>query len=62
MYDWEITKILASNNYDIDSEVYINICNSSPQLNHIKFNPYGSYMEMWSNENYWKFTVYRKEN
>lgn len=62
MYDWEITQILQQNNNNIDSETYLNICRTSPQLNHIKYEPYGNYFEMWSNdENYFKFTVYHKE-
>lgn len=61
MYDWEITNILQQNQYKIDSETYLHICSTSPQLNHIKYEPYGNFFEMWSNENYWKFSVYRKE-
>lgn len=62
MYDWEITQILQQNQYNIDSETYLYICSTSPQLNHIKFELYGNYVEMWSEDGtYFRFTVYRKE-
>lgn len=62
MYDWEITQILQQNQYNIDSETYLRICSSSPQLNHIKYNAYEQCYEMWSKEgNYFRFTVYYKE-
>ena len=62
MYDWEITQILQQNQNNIDSETYLYICSTSPQLNHIKYEPYGNFFEMWSKYgNYWKFTVYHEE-
>lgn len=60
MYSKEIQQILDSNNYNINSETYINICSTSPQIVRTKYNPYGNYFEMWGNDEYWKFTVYRK--
>lgn len=62
MYSWEITRILEKNNYCIDSETYINICLSSPQLIYVKFLPYEQCFEMQDKQNnYWKYKVYRKE-
>lgn len=62
MYSWEISQILQDNNYNIESNTYIKICITSPQITHVKFEPCGQFYEMWDNENnYWKFTVYRKE-
>ena len=62
MYSWEIDEILKNNNFNIDSGTYINICNTSPQINYIKYEPYGQYFEMWDcNGKYWKFKVYKKE-
>lgn len=60
MYDYEIDGLLKANNYTIDSETYINICQSS-QIREIKYSPYENSYEIWTNENYWKFYVYRKE-
>ena len=60
MYPWEISKILENNNYNIDSQTYLHICKSSPQITHIKYDPYTNNFEMWDKENnYWKFTVYK---
>ena len=62
MYDWEITKILQQNQNNIDSEIYLHITSTSPQINHIKYDPYGNFFEMWSeNGTYFKFTVCNKE-
>lgn len=63
MYSYEIDKILESQNYNIDSESYINICNTSPQISRVKYDPYDNKYEIWTSDNYsWKINVYRKEN
>ncbi len=62
MYSYQIEQILESNNYNIDSETYINICSTSPQITRTKYNPSGNYFEIWASNGYWKFTVYRKED
>lgn len=62
MYSNEIENILKSYNYNIDSNTYIHICSTSPQIVRVKYNPYSQYFEIWTNNNYyWKFNVYRKE-
>lgn len=62
MYSSEINQVLESQNYNIDSDTYSNICKESPQIVRIKYDRYGQYYEMWTNDNhYWKFNVYRKE-
>lgn len=63
MYSSEIDQTLKSQKYNIESGTYSKICSSSPQITHVKYNPYSNEYEMWSNDNYyWKFTIYRKEN
>ncbi len=63
MYSWEITKILETNNLNIDSKTYMMICNTSTQIVQVKYNPYKNNFEMWDNQNnYWNFTIYRKES
>ena len=63
MYSYEIDQILKSQNYNIDSETYIDICNTSPQISRVKYNPYDNKYEIWTSDNYsWKINVYRKEN
>ena len=62
MYSWEITQFFEQRNYKIDSEDYLKICNSSNQISKIKYEPFGNYFEIWTNDNYyWRITVYRKE-
>lgn len=63
MYSYEIDKIMRESNYNIDSNTYINICRTSPQINRIKYIPFENKIEMWTEDNkYWKFNVYLKEN
>ncbi len=62
MYSYQIQQILDSNNYNINSETYINICSTSPQIKEVKYSSYGNYFEIWTSDGYWKFNVYRKEN
>lgn len=63
MYSSEINQTLESNNYNIDSETYINICSTSPQISRVKYDPYDNKFDIWTNDNYsWKINVYRKDN
>lgn len=63
MYSHEIDQTLKSENYNIRSDTYLRICDSSPQITHIKYDPYSDSFELWSTDNYyWKINVYRKGN
>lgn len=63
MYSSEIDQIIESQYYNIDSETYIDICNTSSQISRVKYDPYNNEYEIWTNDNfYWKINVYRKEN
>lgn len=63
MYSHEIEQTLKSHNYNIDSDTYLRICNSSSQITHVKYDPYDNSFHLWTNDNYyWKINVYRKEN
>ena len=58
MYSWEIDKILNENNFAINAETYIQIISTSPQINHIKYQAFGDYFEIWTDDRYeWKFKV-----
>ena len=59
MFSYEISNILASNNYNIDSKTYLEIL-ESPQISGIKYNSFENSFEVWDENNHWKFTVYRK--
>ena len=62
MYDWEISNFIASRGGVISSKEYINICNTSPQLQGIKYNSFEDCFEAWSDYNYFKFKVYPDTN
>lgn len=63
MYSSEIDQIIESQYYNIDSETYMDICSTSPQISRVKYAPYDNKYEIWTNDNfYWKFNVHRKEN
>lgn len=58
MYSYEIDQILKTNNYDIDSKIYLHICQSSPQITHVKYEPFDNDFNIWTNDNYyWTFRV-----
>lgn len=62
MYSYEIEQLLKIRNYLINSEEYLNIMKSSPQINHVKYSPYADEFETWTDDNYyWKYKVYRKD-
>ena len=62
MYSWEIDQKMKEYDYNIPSFLYIDIISNSPQIRHIKYNPYDNYFEIWTDEgDYWKFKVYIKE-
>lgn len=62
MYDFEISQYLASRNHSLSNKEYTYICDTYPQINHIKYDAWSNKFEMWSNiGGYWSFSVY-KEN
>ena len=62
MFSHEIQSVLEQHSYNIDVDTYVNICRTSPQITRVKYEPFGSYFEIWTKDNcYWKFNVYRKE-
>lgn len=64
MYDFEIRLFLERHNYRVSNYEYLYIC-QSPQINHIKYFPYGDYFKIWTDENEFEFEVYldeKKEN
>ena len=58
MYDWEIQNYLSERNYSLSNKEYVYMCTTSPQLNHIKYNPYENCFEAWSDCNHFRFKVY----
>lgn len=61
MYSFEINELLISKHYCIDSDTYNYICKSD-QIEKIKYEPFGDYYEIWTNDNYyWKIKVFKGE-
>ena len=61
MFSWEIRDELEKYNYRISSEIYKKIC-ASPQIQKIKYEPFGDYYELYTDDGcYYKFTVYKGE-
>lgn len=58
MYSWEISELLKSHDNNINSQTYIDICNTSPQITRVKYDSCTDKFEMWDKENYWNFHVY----
>lgn len=40
MYSHEISDILSKNSYIISPDMYMKLVTTSPQIKHIKYNPY----------------------
>jgi hypothetical protein len=58
MYSYEITNIMNQQNFNIDPNIYINIIQTSPQIDHVIYKPFGDYYEMWGKDGcYWKFNI-----
>lgn len=56
MYSHEVEQLLKIRNYLITYKEFIQITKSSPQINHIKYNPFEDNIEMWTTDNY-KFVL-----
>lgn len=60
MYSHEIQQLLELKQYLLEQKEANKILDikESPQINHIKFNPYNEDFEMWTSDNYYfKFKV-----
>lgn len=59
MYSWEIDKFIKDRNYKLSSIEYCNLCDTSHQINRIKYNQIFNNYEIWTDDNYYfKFKVY----
>lgn len=61
MYSWEIKQLLELKKYLITSNEYIRICNTSPQIDYIKYNPYEDNFYIHTKDNY-SFTFKLKKD
>jgi len=59
MYSWEITQTMERYNYNLPSNIYLEITENSPQIDHVSYNAWRGRLEMWDKEGgYWDFEVY----
>lgn len=59
MYSTEIDELMKQHEYSIPSKTYFYICETSPQIDRVRYEPQNDYFEIWTNDNfYWRFTVY----
>ena len=62
MYSVEIQKVLEENNHNIDSETYIDICQNSPQICHVKYDAFQDNFLIETTDGYqFYFKVYPKQ-
>ena len=62
MNDWELGQYLDNKGYSLTTGEYLHICYACPQINHIKFDAYSDYFEVWTDDGgCFKFKVFNKE-
>lgn len=62
MYSQEIEELFKLRNYLISVKEYLRILETSPQINHIKYNPFNDYFDIWTDDRYYFKTKVRKDN
>lgn len=61
MYSHEIKELLEYKKYLLKVEEYLLICNTSPQINRVKYNAYDDSFEIWTDDKYyWNFKLEKK--
>lgn len=62
MYTWEIQQELEKYNWNIESKIYLKICQTSPQITLVEYQPYGNQFHMTTSDGLdERFTVYCKD-
>lgn len=60
MYNWEIKDFLNKSNYFISYSMFLDIVRSSPQIDHIKYDPWKDCINMWDKDgNSFEFKIYK---
>ena len=52
MYSYEIEKLLKEKKFLINYKEYLEICNTSPQIDHVLYNKESDDIDIWTNDNY----------
>ncbi len=62
MYSWEIQQLMELRNYLLTVKEYFNICETSPQIREVSYNPYEDNFKIETEDRYkFNFKV-KKEN
>lgn len=61
MYTWEIQQLMELKNYLINVREYLQICNTSPQIREIKYDPYQNNFIIQTEENYKVYFKVKKD-
>lgn len=62
MYSWEIVKLLELRQYVLDVKEYFNVCETSPQITRVTYNPYDDKIKVLTSDKYeFNFKIKRKE-
>lgn len=62
MYSWEIQQLLEMKQYLLEAKEYFNICETSPQINWIKYDNYNDTFTITTDDRYkFEFKVRKRE-
>jgi hypothetical protein len=62
MYSFEIENLMKLKNYLINVKEYLQICNTSPQIREVKYDPYQDNFMIETDDNYKVYFKVRKED
>lgn len=63
MYSYEIQQLMELKQYVLEAKEYLNILNTSPQINNVSYNTYSDLFHIGTDDRYsWDFKVYLKNN
>lgn len=62
MYSWEISELLKLRNYLLSVKEYFAICDNSPQITRVSYNPYDNDFTIETSDRYkFKFKVKKED-
>lgn len=61
MYSWEIQQLMELKQYLISVKEYLKICNTSPQIREVKYDPYNDNFMIDTDDNYKVYFKVKKE-
>ena len=62
MYSWEIQKLIELRNYLLTVKEYFYICDTSPQIARITYNPFNNDFDIYTYDEYhFKFKIKKEE-